>query len=86
MNDKVNKRMCLACRQMFDKNELVRIAKKDNEVFIDLSFKKGGRGAYICSKDCLLKAVKSSGLQRALKTQINENILIEIEEIFNGKQ
>ena len=86
MNDKVNKRMCLGCREMFDKKDLVRVAKKDNEVFIDYSFKMGGRGAYICSKDCLLRTVKGRGLNRALRTAVDESLLLEIEEIFNGKQ
>lgn len=86
MNDKVNKRMCLGCREMFDKKDLVRVAKKDNEVFIDYSFKMGGRGAYICSNACLNMTVKGSKLTRALKTSVDEKVFLEIEEIFNGKQ
>ncbi|EFR30927.1 RNase P modulator RnpM [Eremococcus coleocola] len=45
---KIPMRKCVVSGQMFPKKELVRIVKtQDNEVFIDPSGRKNGRGAYI---------------------------------------
>ena len=54
-------RTCMGCNQKKEKNELVRIVKsKNNEITLDKTGKKEGRGAYIC-KDikCLEKVIKS---------------------------
>ena len=41
-------RMCIACRQMKDKRQLVRIVKnKEGQISVDLTGKQNGRGAYI---------------------------------------
>ena len=78
-------RTCIACREMKDKNELIRVVKNNLvEIFVDLSGKANGRGAYICkSKECFNKLKKSKGLSRAFKTQIDEEIYTKLEgEIF----
>ena len=56
-------RMCIVCREHSDKKELVRIVKnKNGEIFLDLTGKANGRGAYICkSKECFLKLKKNKG-------------------------
>ncbi len=53
-------RMCIACRQMTDKRKLTRLrVTPENTVEIDLTGKKNGRGAYICSSpECRKKARK----------------------------
>lgn len=79
MNDKVNVRMCLVCRQYFAKEKLVRVMKKNDEVFVDKTKKGGGRGAYICSEQCLVTATKTGRIQKSLKAGINDTILKEIE-------
>ena len=49
-------RMCVVCRQMKTKPELLRVVKKDGGVFVDTSGKSEGRGAYICkNSDCCEK-------------------------------
>ena len=62
-------RMCIACRNMKSKEELIRVVKIKGEMpEIDLTFKAQGRGAYICkSRDCYLKAQKSRCFERAFK-------------------
>lgn len=90
---KVPMRKCTGCGEMKPKRELVRVVKapdvKDEngeiiakgEVSLDLSGKKPGRGAYICSNpDCFKKAVKAKRLERAFSAQIPEEILDEIEK------
>ena len=52
-------RMCIACRQMKDKRDLLRIVKdKEGNISVDLSGKKNGRGAYICKDETCLEKLK----------------------------
>ena len=80
-------RMCLACRQMKDKKELLRIVKnKDSEIFIDKTGKSNGRGAYICKdKECLAKLKKQKLLNKNFKCNVDEQIYKDIEEEIVGK-
>ena len=61
-------RMCVACRQMKDKRELVRCrVTPEKTVELDPTGKKSGRGAYICSSlECRKKARKCDLLSKAL--------------------
>ncbi len=61
---------------MKNKKEMLRIIKTaDNEVLLDITGKKNGRGAYIC-KDltCLDRAISTKGLERSLKTVISAEV------------
>lgn len=80
-------RMCIACREMKDKRQLVRIVKdKNDEISIDLTGKKNGRGAYICkNEDCLKKLIKTKALNRAFKTNVDETVYQSLEELIIGK-
>lgn len=73
---KIPQRKCIACNDRDSKRELIRIVKnKDGEIFIDITYKANGRGAYICKdKECLEKAIKSKALNRAFKTEISQEI------------
>jgi predicted RNA-binding protein YlxR (DUF448 family) len=73
---KIPMRMCLGCQEMKPKKELIRVVKnKENEISIDFTGKKPGRGAYICrSLSCFEKARKGKRLERAFETSINEEI------------
>lgn len=73
---KIPQRMCVACRQMFDKKNLLRIVKKpDNTVEIDHIGKVSGRGAYVCKNaECVEKAIKHKGIDRALGIQTGEEV------------
>ena len=55
INMEDRQRMCIVCRQMHDKRNLLRIVKaKDEQLSIDQTGKKNGRGAYICrNEECL---------------------------------
>ena len=75
MNDKVRYRMCAGCRNRFHQNNLIRICKVDETVFIDKNRKSGGRGAYICSESCLRIAEKNKQLNKILKINIPAEIL-----------
>ena len=71
-------RMCVACREMKPKKELIRIVRTpENEIKADLTGKASGRGAYICrSVQCLEKAKKIRALERALDKKIDEEVFL----------
>lgn len=79
---KIPQRMCTGCMEMKPKKELIRVVKnKDNEVSIDLTGKKPGRGAYICkNEECLNKAFKSKRLEKNLEVKISEEIYNKLKE------
>lgn len=82
---KVPQRKCIVCQDRDYKKELMRIVKnKEGEIFIDLTGKANGRGAYICKdSECLKKAIKSKALNRAFKMEVPdevyEKLLVELE-------
>jgi len=85
---KVPLRKCLGCNEQKDKRELIRVVKnKDGEIFMDLTGKANGRGAYICkSLECYEKAYKRKALERALQTRIDEAIYESMrKELENAK-
>ncbi len=86
MSKKIPLRMCIACRTMKEKNELLRIVKnKQGEIFIDKSFKANGRGAYICNNgNCFDKCIKSKSLNRAFKCEIPVELLEELKQNMNN--
>lgn len=69
-------RQCIGCREMKPKNQMVRVIRTpDNEICLDKTGKKNGRGAYLCpNEECYKKAVRSKGIARALKVEIPEEI------------
>ena len=77
-------RTCIACRQMQDKEKLIRVVKNaDGDIFIDPTGKANGRGAYVCkSAECFGKLKKQKGLSKAFKCQIDEEIYKKIEGDF----
>ncbi|NMM51202.1 RNase P modulator RnpM [Paenibacillus aquistagni] len=81
---KVPLRKCVACQQMMPKKELIRVVKTpQDEVLIDLTGKKSGRGAYLCGKlSCFKLAHKSKALDRALKHPVHSDIYEQLAQDF----
>lgn len=79
-------RMCIACRNMKDKRELLRIVKdKDGTITIDETGKKNGRGAYICrNKDCYEKLRKQKLLNKNFKCNISDEVYENIKGVILG--
>lgn len=71
---KIPMRMCVGCREMKPKKELLRAVRSpEGEVSLDPTGKKAGRGAYVCyNPDCLRRALKQKQLDRALETKLDE--------------
>ena len=75
-NKKVPQRQCVGCHEVKAKSELVRVIKTpEEEVVLDQTGRKNGRGAYLCpNPDCLAKAMKSKGLERSLQITIPDMV------------
>ena len=80
-------RTCMGCNQKKDKKELIRIVKnKDNEISIDKTGKKEGRGAYICDDvKNLEKLQKSKRLERVFEMQISQEIYESLRGVILDK-
>ena len=83
---KIPMRMCVGCREMKEKRQLLRIVKSpENVISFDRVGKAPGRGAYVCrDQECLTKAVKQKQLERALETKIDEAVFSQLMEEINA--
>ena len=86
-NRKVPMRQCTGCGEMKNKKEMLRVLKTaEGEVVLDATWRRNGRGAYLCfSKECLQKARKNRGLERSLKmgipSEVYDNLEKELSEL-----
>lgn len=73
---KIPARMCVGCREMKPKAELMRIVRSpEGKISVDKTGKASGRGAYICkNRACLEKAKRIRALERALETHVDETV------------
>ena len=83
---KIPQRQCVGCRTMKDKKALIRVVKTpEDEIVLDLTGKKSGRGAYVCPQaECLKKARKSRALERAFETAIPAEVYDSMEKELGG--
>jgi predicted RNA-binding protein YlxR (DUF448 family) len=83
-------RTCVACREVKDKREMVRIVRlPDGKVSIDPGGRLPGRGAYICSKpDCWQACLSGNRLDYVLKIKIapeeRDRLLAEGRSLIGG--
>ena len=82
MAKKIPMRMCVGCREMKPKKELLRIVRSpEGEVFVDTTGKKSGRGAYVCyQENCLTRAIKQRQLDRALEVTVAAELTEQLKE------
>ena len=82
---KVPLRMCIACRQLFEKREMLRVVRSDDKVFLDFTSKASGRGAYVCDNpDCVKKLKKQKLLNKVFSFSVDDEIYNSIEEAYFG--
>lgn len=82
VNKKIPQRLCVGCGENKDKKNLIRVLKTgEEEIILDDTGKKNGRGAYIC-KDvaCMEKAIKTKGLDRSFKMAIPQSVYDQLLE------
>lgn len=76
-------RMCVACRKMLPKNELIRIVKKDDTIVFDEKHKILARGMYLCkNEECIKSAQKKKAFERLLKTTDTKSLYERAREIW----
>ena len=80
-------RTCMGCMKTKNQKELIKIVKdKSGNIFIDLTKKANGRGAYICNNiDCLEKIIKTKKLEKCFKTNINNEIYESLRGVIVDK-
>ena len=84
---KIPLRQCIGCGEMKSKKEMIRVIKTaEDQILLDATGRKNGRGAYLCpSMECFKKAVKGRGLERsftmAIPREVYETLEKEMEEI-----
>ena len=84
MAKKIPLRQCVGCGEMKGKRDMMRVLKTaENDICLDVTGKKNGRGAYVCkSRECLLGARKNKGLERSFKMSIPNEVYDTLEEAF----
>lgn len=79
--------MCVACREMFEKNDLLRLVRTpEGKVVYDSTGKKPGKGAYICKNmDCFLRISKGKILEKTFKMEIPKEVYNDLGEILKDE-
>lgn len=75
-------RMCIGCKEMKPKKELIRIVRTvGGTIEIDPTGKKSGRGAYLCKNDrCIEASIKENRLSKALDFHVTKEMALSIKE------
>ena len=78
----IPQRTCLACHQVKNKRELIRIVKTaDGSVAVDEKGKTSGRGAYFCRvKKCWEEGLKTNRVEYVLRAKLNPEDRRKLEE------
>ncbi len=62
-------RTCVGCRLTLPKRSLIRVVRRPDGVYVDLTGKQAGRGAYLHNaRSCWVRGLKGA-LANALKTE-----------------
>lgn len=72
--------MCVACREMRAKKDLIRVVRTEDGLKLDRTGKINGRGAYLCrDAACLSKAIKIRALERTLEAPLTDELKDALE-------
>ena len=78
-----SQRMCVVCRQMKPKEELVRVVRLNDEIEFDETFKAQGRGAYICKcAECINNARRRRAFERSFSCGIGAELYDKLEAMI----
>lgn len=86
MQKQIPQRMCVSCRNLFDKGNLIRIVRTpQGEVIADPTGKAAGRGAYLCKDpECMKRCVKSKLLNKVFKSPVSDEAYRKIAELYES--
>lgn len=87
-NKNIPMRMCIACREMKPKKEMLRVVKNaEGEIFPDPTGKAPGRGAYVCNgEECRKKVLGKKLLHKTFSTNVAPEVYQGIEEEGLGEK
>ncbi|NJP40973.1 YlxR family protein [Oscillospiraceae bacterium HV4-5-C5C] len=87
MAKRVPQRMCVVCRKMRNKRDLLRLVRRDGEIRLDAIGKMPGRGFYVCKDPACIEALwkgrrleqqlELKALEPACKDQLKEQVMAE---------
>ena len=68
----IKMRSCISCKETKSKTDFFRIVKlADGKIFVDVSGKAQGRGAYVCRcEKCITEVKKRRRLDKTFKTAV----------------
>lgn len=86
MPKKIPMRTCIGCGAVRPKKELIRIVMTpEGEIIPDRTGRANGRGAYLCDDPvCLQRAIKRKALNRAFRTQVPEDAVVQFTDQLGG--
>ena len=87
MQKQTPQRMCIACRNLFDKKDLLRVVRTpEGEIVLDRTGKKAGRGAYLCGDPgCLQKCLKGKILNKVFKTPVSDEAYEKLAKEYESE-
>ena len=82
---KIPMRKCVGCNESKPKKELVRIVRTpEDDIVLDMTGKKNGRGAYICpDPECLRRARKSRRIEKIFECAVPDEVYDEAERLLS---
>lgn len=80
----VPQRTCVGCREVHSKRLLVRVVRNPEGIFVDLSGKMAGRGAYLHGKSQCWEIGLENALAKALKTDLTDEDKQRLTEFMSG--
>ncbi|WP_271852821.1 RNase P modulator RnpM [Planococcus maritimus] len=88
MQKKIPLRKCVATGEMLPKKDMIRVVRsKEGDVFVDLTGKKSGRGAYVSkSEDAIELARKKKVLDKQLEVKVPGEIYEELIHAVRREQ
>ncbi len=85
---KIPLRMCIACRELKEKRDMLRLVKNgEGKIFLDFSWKAAGRGAYICDNpECVKKLKRQKLLNKVFSCAVDDEVYSAVEEEYFVKR
>lgn len=82
---KIPMRMCIGCREMKPKKDLIRVVKSpEGNILLDSTGKKNGRGAYVCKDiNCIKKIARQKALSHAFGISVEPSVYADLEKEFS---
>ncbi len=87
MSKKIPNRKCIACGEMKEKHELIRVVRSaSGDISVDLNGKMNGRGCYVCkTEECISSAKKARRIERSFASEVSEEVYNTLEKVIKGE-